>query len=221
MPLWIRFDPSKRAVRNRALGEGEMLLLRSWRKIMKNRRFLLIVLLLALIVACKEYPKLTPFQSDNNRNTGSTGSSTEGATAQSIPAPSADGTKENEKRMAAEPAPGSDPGARRSPLIFSSSLVGSRVKDAKGNDVGKIKDLLFDPENRRVVYAILSLSNREIAVPLSAVKMDPQTQSYTLELTEETLAEAPKVDNDLKLPSESTREDFASSATKQPSKVTR
>lgn len=187
---------------------------------MKNRRFLLIVFLFApFIVACKEYPQLTPFQSDNNRNTGSTGSSTEGATAQS--GPSADRTKENEKRLAAEPIPGSDPGARRAPLIFSSSLVGSRVKDAKGNDVGKIKDLLFDPENRRVVYAILSLSNREIAVPLSAVKMDPQTQSYTLELTEETLAEAPKVDNDLKLPSESTREDFASSATKQPSKVTR
>lgn len=187
---------------------------------MKNHRFLLIVLFLTLIVACKEY-KLTPFSSDSNRNAGSAGSSTEGATAQSIPAPSADRTKENEKRLAAEPAPASDPAIRRSPLIFSSSLIGSRVKDSKGNDVGKIKDLLFDPENRRVVYAILSLSNREIAVPLSAVKMDPQTQTYTLEMTEETLAEAPKVDNALKLPSESTREDLASSATKQPSKVTR
>jgi sporulation protein YlmC with PRC-barrel domain len=187
---------------------------------MKNRRFLLIVFLLALIVACKEYPKLTPFQSDANRNAGSAGSSTEGATAQSSPAPSSDKTNENEKRVAAEPAPASDPAVRRSPLIFSSSLVGSRVKDAKGNDVGKIKDLLFDPENRRIVYAILSLSNREIAVPLSAVKMDPQTQSYTLDMTAENLAEAPKVDNDLKLPSESTRDDLASSATKQPSKVT-
>jgi len=188
---------------------------------MKNRRFLLIVLFFALIVACKEY-KLTPFSSDNNnRNAGSASSSTEGATAQSSPTPSADRTKENEKRLAAEPAPGGDPAVRRSPLIFSSSLIGSRVKDAKGNDVGKIKDLLFDPENRRIVYAILTLSNREIAVPLSAVKMDPQTQTYTLEMTEETLAEAPKVDNALKVPSESTREDLASSATKQPSKVTR
>jgi sporulation protein YlmC with PRC-barrel domain len=186
---------------------------------MKNPRFLLVVLFFALIVACKEY-KLTPFSSDSNHNAGSAGSSTEGATAQSSPAPSVDRTKENEKRLAAEPAPG-DPAVRRSPLIFSSSLVGSRVKDAKGNDVGKIKDLLFDPENRRIVYAILSLSNREIAVPLSAVKMDPQTQTYTLDMTEETLAEAPKVDNDLKLPSESTREDLASSATKEPSKVTR
>ena len=166
--------------------------------------------------------KLTPTSSDSNHSAGSAGSSTEGQTAQSTPAPSADRTKENEKRLAAEPAPGSgDPAVRRSPLIFSSSLVGSRVKDSKGNDVGKIKDLLFDPENRRIVYAILSLSNREIAVPLSAVKMDPQTQTYTLDMTEETLAEAPKVDNDLKLPSESTREDLASSATKQPSKVTR
>lgn len=188
---------------------------------MKNRRFLLIVFFLALIVACKEYPKLTPFQSDPNRNAGSAGSSTEGATAQSSPGLNSDKTKEIEKRVAAEPAPGSDPAVRRSPLIFSSSLVGSRVKDAKGNDVGKIKDLLFDPENRRIVYAILSLSNREIAVPLSAVKMDPQTQSYTLDMTPETLAEAPKVDSDLKLPSESSRDDLASSATKQPSNVTR
>jgi sporulation protein YlmC with PRC-barrel domain len=187
---------------------------------MKNRRFLLIVLFFALIMGCKEF-KLTPISSDSNRSAGSAGSSTEGETAQSTPAPSVDRTKENEKRLAAEPAPGGDPAVRRSPLIFSSSLVGSRVKDAKGNDVGKIKDLLFDPENRRIVYAILSLSNREIAVPLSAVKMDPQTQTYTSDMTEETLAEAPKVDNDLKLPSESTREDLASSATKQLSKVTR
>ena len=139
---------------------------------MKDGRFLLIVFLLALIVACKEYPKLTPFRSDSNRNAGSAGSSsTESTPSQPSPAPSADKTKESEKRLAAEPAPISDPAARRSPLIFSSSLVGSRVKNAKGNDVGKIKDLLFDPENRRVVYAILSLSNREIAVPL---KMDPR-----------------------------------------------
>lgn len=190
---------------------------------MKNRRFLLIVFFFALIVACKEYPKLTPFQSDSNPNAGSAGSSGEGTTAQSSPAPSADRTKENEKRLAAEPAPASDPAARRGPLIFSSSLVGSRVKDAKGNDVGKIKDLLFDPENRRVVYAILSLSNREIAVPLSAVKMDPQTHSYTLDMTDETLAAAPKVDNELKLPSEAAREDVVSSspAGKQPTKAVR
>lgn len=193
---------------------------------MKNRRFLLIVFFFALIVACKEYPKLTPFQSDGNPNAGSAGSSSEGATAQSSPAspaPGVDRTKENEKRVAAEPAPASDPAARRGPLIFSSSLVGSRVKDAKGNDVGKIKDLLFDPENRRVVYAILSLSNREIAVPLSAVKMDPQTHSYTLDMTDETLAAAPKVDNELKLPSEAAREDVVSSspAGKQPTKAVR
>ena len=173
---------------------------------MKNRRFLLIVFLLALIVACKEYPKLTPFRSDSNRTASSAGSAIESAPSQPSPAPGAEQTKESEKRLAAEPAPSSDPAARRSPLIFSSSLVGSRVKDAKGNDVGKIKDLLFDPENRRVVYAILSLSNREIAVPLSAVKMDPQTQSYTLEMSEEKLAEAPKVDNDLPLPSSPTKQ---------------
>jgi sporulation protein YlmC with PRC-barrel domain len=120
---------------------------------------------------------------------------------------------ENDGRV--EDPPANEPN-RRSTLLFSSSLVGGRIKDAKGNDVGKIKDLLLDPENRRVVYAILSLSNREIAVPLSAVKMDPQTQTYTLEMTAENLAEAPKIGKDKKLPAElgeSTRqEELASSA---------
>jgi sporulation protein YlmC with PRC-barrel domain len=188
---------------------------------MKDRRFLLVMFLFALIVACKEYPQLTPFQSEAKRADGTPAPSPEGATAQSGAAPTAQNTKENEKRSAAESTQGSDPAARRSPLMFSSSLVGSRVKDSKGNDVGKIKDLLFDPENRRVVYAVVALSNREIAVPLSAVRMDPQSQSYTLEMTEEPLAEAPKIDNDLKLPSESAREDLASSARTQPGKVTR
>jgi hypothetical protein len=188
---------------------------------MKNRRFVLILFLLALIVACKEYPQLAPFKSGPNQQTGSVAPSTDNNATQAAPAGSVNQAKENEKRAAAEPPPGAEPAARRSPLIFSSSLVGSRVKDAKGNDVGKIKDLLFDPENRRVVYAILALSNREIAVPLSAVKMDPQTQSYTLEMSEETLAEAPKANDDLKLPTESSRDDLASSAGKQPRSVTR
>ena len=70
---------------------------------MKNPRFLLIVLFFTLIMGCKEF-KLTPISSDSNRSAGSAGSSTEGETAQSTPAPSADRTKENEKRLAAEPA---------------------------------------------------------------------------------------------------------------------
>jgi sporulation protein YlmC with PRC-barrel domain len=192
---------------------------------MKNRRFLLIVFLLAVIMACKENPRLIPFQSESKRSPEPVGSATEATTPQSTQTANADsaGDTTTEKPTITESTPGSDAAVRRGPLIFSSSLVGSRVKDAKGNDVGKIKDLLFDPENRRVVYAIVSLSNREIAVPLNAIKMDPQTQNYTLEMTEETLAEAPKIDNEMKSASESAREDLASSSTaaKQPGKVMR
>jgi sporulation protein YlmC with PRC-barrel domain len=129
---------------------------------------------------------------------------------------------ENDRRVEV-PLP-SEPSGRRATLLFSSSLVGSRVKDSKGNDVGKIKDLLLDPENRRVVYAVLSLSNREIAVPLNAVKMDPQTQTYTLEMSAENLAEAPKMSKDKKLPAElgeSARQDelASSSVIREPGKA--
>jgi sporulation protein YlmC with PRC-barrel domain len=192
-------------------------------KIMTHLRFILILAVMAVLAGCKDF-KMAPSQSGSSRSATPSGTSTAATTPQATPTPGIDGGGASDNRLAAETPQGSEPAARKSALIFSSSLVGSRVKNSKGEDVGKIKDLLFDPENRRVIYAIVALSNRDIAVPLGAIKMDPQSQTYTLENTDETLAQAPKVESDTKLPSQSAREDLASSSStagKQPSNITR
>ena len=87
----------------------------------------------------------------------------------------------------------------RGVLLFGTSVVGSRIKSSEGTEVGKIKDLLFDPNDRRIVYAIVSLADKDIAVPLSAIKIDPQNHNYTLEMSEESIARAPGVADDKKL----------------------
>jgi sporulation protein YlmC with PRC-barrel domain len=162
---------------------------------MKAGSLLMLFCLMAVLAGCKDFKTVAPSQSENNQ--APVASDAQPAQGTADPAPVANGANEN--RLAAEPSQRSNPAVRRGTLMFSSSLVGSRVKDAKGNDVGKVKDILFDPEDRRVVYAIVSLSNRDIAVPISAIKMDPQSQTYTLEMTEETLAQAPNMSNDPKL----------------------
>jgi sporulation protein YlmC with PRC-barrel domain len=192
---------------------------------MNYRQFAILAVAVGFAAGCEGYPKLT--RSDSQENTGAAPVASNGAssaTQQPAPPPPCEPQQQAHQPTTTPDvaAQGGDAAGRKSPLIFSSSLVGSRVKDSKGNDVGKIKDLLFDPENRRVVYAIVALSNREIAVPLGAIKMDPQTQTYTLEMTEDTYSAAPN-QKDAQSSTETRRDDdlAASSSGTQSGNVTR
>lgn len=58
-----------------------------------------------------------------------------------------------------------------------SKLVGADVKNTAGKDLGKIKDVVVDPESGRVAYAVLSfggfmgLGNKLFAIPWQSMQM--------------------------------------------------
>ena len=58
------------------------------------------------------------------------------------------------------------------PIVLSlSTLTGHKVKNAAGEDLGKIEDLVLDETSGRILYGILSsggflgMGNRLVAIP--------------------------------------------------------
>jgi sporulation protein YlmC with PRC-barrel domain len=86
-------------------------------------------------------------------------------------------------------------------LVDAGKLDGRDVKNLQGQDLGKIKQVLIDPQSGRVRYGVLqvdkawSLNNPEIAVPFGAFKITRTANNdFTIQLdaTKEKLEKAPQ-----------------------------
>ena len=79
-------------------------------------------------------------------------------------------------------------------------LIGDPVVSPRGEDLGKIEDLVIDPKTGRVDYAVLSfggflgVGDKLFAVPLEAMKMSPEEKRFILDVDKERLKQAPGFD---------------------------
>ena len=86
--------------------------------------------------------------------------------------------------------------------LSASTLIGDRVVNRKGEDLGKIEDLMIDPEQGRVGYAVLSfggflgMGDKFFAVPMQALKLSREDKSFVLDVDKERLKNAPGFDKD-------------------------
>jgi sporulation protein YlmC with PRC-barrel domain len=84
----------------------------------------------------------------------------------------------------------------------ASSIIGTDVVNAKGDNLGEIKEVVIDPETGRVAYAVvafggfLSMGEKLFAIPFSAFKFDQGDNKYVLNVTKERLEKAPGFDAD-------------------------
>jgi hypothetical protein len=84
----------------------------------------------------------------------------------------------------------------------ASSIIGTDVVNAKGDNLGEIKEVVIDPETGRVAYAVvafggfLSMGEKLFAIPFSAFKFDQDDNKYVLNVTKERLEKAPGFDAD-------------------------
>lgn len=84
----------------------------------------------------------------------------------------------------------------------ASTIEDMQVRNAAGEDIGKIKDLVIDVNSGKIVYAaldfggILGVGNKLFAVPWHAlaVKGTEKDQYLVLNVTKERLKEAPGFD---------------------------
>lgn len=84
--------------------------------------------------------------------------------------------------------------------LSASTLTGTTVRNRQGETLGDIKDFMLDPENGRVMYAVLDfggflgIGDKYFAVPMEAFSIDTGREELVLDVTKDTLENAPGFD---------------------------
>lgn len=83
------------------------------------------------------------------------------------------------------------------PVISASTLSGDKVRNANGEDLGKLEELMIDIKHGRVAYAVISfggllgVGDKLFAIPWSALKVDTKEKCLILDVSKEQLEQAP------------------------------
>lgn len=95
--------------------------------------------------------------------------------------------------------PGDGPGPN---VMAADTLEGDDVINARGEDLGEIKDIMVDVRSGRVAYAVLSsggflgMGHKLFAIPWGALTLDADRKCFILDVEKERLANAPGFDKD-------------------------
>ncbi len=85
-------------------------------------------------------------------------------------------------------------------LLSSSSICNTTVVNRQGETLGSIEDLMLDPQNGRIEYAVLDfggflgIGDKLFAVPLQAFEVDRTNEQFLLDVTKDKLSSAPGFD---------------------------
>ena len=87
-------------------------------------------------------------------------------------------------------------------ILSSSSITGTNVKNAQGENLGEVKDLMINTNDGNVVYAVLSFGgflgfgDKYFAIPFEAFSIDTEDENFVLNVPKEKLENAPGFDKD-------------------------
>jgi sporulation protein YlmC with PRC-barrel domain len=88
------------------------------------------------------------------------------------------------------------------PVLASSTLNGENVRNAAGEDLGQIKDLMIDTASGTIQYAVLSfggwlgMGDKLFAVPWNSMRLDTENHCLVLDVSRDRLKDAPGFDKD-------------------------
>jgi sporulation protein YlmC with PRC-barrel domain len=86
--------------------------------------------------------------------------------------------------------------------LSATTIVGDPVRNSKGDDLGKIEDLMIDLDTGCIVYAVISfggflgLGDKFFAIPWVSLRVDLEEECIRLDIDQETLEKAPGFDKD-------------------------
>ena len=84
----------------------------------------------------------------------------------------------------------------------ASTMIGSKVVNPEGEQLGSIKELMIDLDDGQIAYAVLSfggflgVGDKLFAVPLEALTFDTEAHTVILDVDKEILKNAPGFDRD-------------------------
>lgn len=87
-------------------------------------------------------------------------------------------------------------------MLSATSLIGDEVKNASGENLGEIIDLMIDTDSGDVKYAVLTyggflgMGNKLFAVPLEILTVHPRDKYFVMTVSKEKLKNAPGFDKD-------------------------
>ena len=87
-------------------------------------------------------------------------------------------------------------------VLSAGSIIGNKVVNADGEQLGSIKDLVIDLDDAQIAYAVLSfggflgLGDKLFAIPLEALTFDTRENHVVLDVDKEVLKNAPGFDKD-------------------------
>lgn len=87
-------------------------------------------------------------------------------------------------------------------VLSASSIIGDSVKNAKGESLGDIKELMLDVETGAIAYAVLDfggflgIGNKLFAVPWQALELNAEKKCFLMNVEKETLKNAEGFDQD-------------------------
>ena len=87
-------------------------------------------------------------------------------------------------------------------VLSSSSICSDQVRNAAGDNLGKIEDLMIDVNSGRIAYAVLSfggflkMGNKLFAIPWPALALDAVNKEFVLNVDKSVLENATGFDKD-------------------------
>lgn len=88
------------------------------------------------------------------------------------------------------------------PVLSATSVIGNPVRNAAGEDLGKIDEIMLDTGHNRIAYAVVSfgsilgMGGKLFAVPWDALTVDADEKCCVLNVDKEHLENAPGFDKD-------------------------
>jgi sporulation protein YlmC with PRC-barrel domain len=82
-------------------------------------------------------------------------------------------------------------------VLSASTLIGDKVINSQGEDLGNIEEIMLDLENGCVSYAVLSfggilgIGDKLFAVPWNAMKLNTDKKAFILDVDKDRLRNAP------------------------------
>lgn len=87
-------------------------------------------------------------------------------------------------------------------VLPATTILGNKVVNTEGEQLGSLKELVMDLEDGRVAYAVLSfggflgLGDKLFAIPWEALTLETEDHTFILDVDKEVLKSAPGFDKD-------------------------
>jgi sporulation protein YlmC with PRC-barrel domain len=97
-------------------------------------------------------------------------------------------------------------------LVASDSLIGAKVRDPQGQDLGSVKQLMVEPQQGKIQYAVvavggvLGMNEKEVAVPWSSLKLARDENEVIVTAERQVLDQAPPTQAEVQEQMEERRE---------------